>query len=523
MTVNVPTSPAGPSATRDQRDDRGETSLAVGRYTLHGVLAQGGMATVHFGRLIGAADFTRIVAVKRLHPQFAGEPDFVAMFLDEARLAARIQHPNVVAPLDVTEASGELLVVFEYVHGESLSKLLALSRKGTPPPIAVVSAIVAELLHGLHAAHEATGPEGEPLGIVHRDVSPQNVLVGADGVTRLIDFGVAKARARLQTTREGEIKGKLAYMAPEQLRGHSATPQSDVYAAGVVLWEALTGRRLFAADNEGAVVERVLIGLVDAPSNFLPEISEALDAVALRAVDRDPAERFSTARAMAEALESALPPASSAEVAAWVNATALEMLTRRADQVACIERNEAPSSDALGRAFLARLTTSNAAEPLLIEAAPARIESEPALVELEPAIGATAAQQVAPASPRRHRARAGALALGALACGALALGVLVLARSPGTAAAEASALTREPSPSATGAQPTATLLPSIEAPPPAASAVAVPSTAVVTGSSATRHALSTRPPARPPVARPDCKIPYTLDSTGRKNYKRECL
>ena len=495
---DVPTSPSGRSATRDRREVAVETSSqALGRYTLHGALARGGMATVHFGRLVGAADFARIVAVKRLHPQFAGEPDFVAMFLDEARLAARIQHPNVVAPLDVAEASGEILVVFDYIHGESLSKLLALARRRAPPSLQVVSGIVAGLLHGLHAAHEATGPAGEPLGIVHRDVSPQNVLVGADGVARLIDFGVAKARARLQTTREGEIKGKLAYMAPEQLRGRTATPQSDIYAAGVVLWEALTGCRLFAADNEGAVIERVLIGLVEAPSTLVPAIPEALDAVALRAIDRDPAERFADARAMAEALEAAMPPASSAEVAAWVNDTASEALAARAEQIARIEREEGLSSERRGRAFLAGLATSS---------------------------------DEAPAPPPRLGARALALAfaLGAVGLGALAAVALASAMRSGTVpvTVEANARGREPSPATAEASPPTTTPALIEAPPPATSVIAAPTAtmvSVVAAPSARATASAARPRSRPTVARPDCKVAYTLDAAGRKNYKRECL
>jgi serine/threonine protein kinase len=215
----------------------------IGRYALSEEIAHGGMATVHIGRLRGSAGFARTVAIKRPHPQYARDPEFVAMFVDEARLAARIHHPNVVSTLDVVAREGELFLVMEYVQGESLSRLVHLARQRrerVPEPM--VASIVAGVLHGLHAAHEARGEGGELLGLVHRDVSPQNVLVGTDGVARVLDFGVAKAAGRIHTTRNGELKGKLAYMSPEQLCGE-VTRMTDVYAAGVVLWEALAGAR----------------------------------------------------------------------------------------------------------------------------------------------------------------------------------------------------------------------------------------------------------------------------------------
>ena len=190
----------------------------VGRYALYAEIAAGGMATVHFGRLLGPVGFSRTVAIKRLHPQFAKDPEFVSMFLDEARLAARIRHPNVVPTLDVVATDGELFLVMDYVPGESIARLSRVLRERQETlPIRILSATIAGVLHGLHATHEAKDERGHPLGIVHRDVSPQNVLVGTDGVPRVLDFGVAKAAGRVQTTREGQIKGKLSYMPPEQL------------------------------------------------------------------------------------------------------------------------------------------------------------------------------------------------------------------------------------------------------------------------------------------------------------------
>jgi serine/threonine-protein kinase len=233
------------------------SARVVGRYVLHGEIASGGMATVHFGRLVGPAGFARPVAIKRLRPQFASDPEFVKMFLDEARLAARIAHPNVVPTLDVVDADDEVFLVMEYVQGVTLAQLArAAKRCGLPIPPSIAVAIVVGILQGLHAAHVARDDLGERLDLVHRDVSPQNALVGADGVTRLLDFGIAKASGRLQTTRDGQLKGKLSYMAPEQVRNEPTTPRTDIYAASVVLWELLTGQRLFYADSEVGTITK---------------------------------------------------------------------------------------------------------------------------------------------------------------------------------------------------------------------------------------------------------------------------
>ncbi|MFO0679468.1 MAG: protein kinase [Polyangiaceae bacterium] len=310
----------------------------IGRYAVHGEIAAGGMATVHLGRLVGPAGFARTVAVKRLHAQFASDPDFVAMFMDEAWLAARIQHPNVVQTLDVVSTNGELLLVMDYVQGETLSKLLrALREKNAVPPVRVVASIVAGVLHGLHAAHEAKDERGVPLEIVHRDVSPQNVIVGVDGVARVLDFGVAKAAVRMQTTREGQLKGKIAYMAPEQLMSHSVTRRSDVYAVGVVLWEALTAKRLFEADTEGQLVHRVVNMEVPPPSVLVPGLPEALDRLTMTALARDPSARFASARDMALALEATGNVALPSEVGRWVEDVASVVLAKRIERVQEVE------------------------------------------------------------------------------------------------------------------------------------------------------------------------------------------
>ena len=209
------------------------------------------------------------------------------MFLDEARLTLAIDHPNVVRTLDVVADESELFLVMEYVPGESLARLVRAERS---PPCRVMAAVMTDALLGLHAAHEAKDARGELLHIVHRDVSPQNILVGDDGVSRILDFGVAKATGRARETQNGEVKGKLSYMAPEYLQGRDVSPQTDVYAAGVVLWEVMTNKRLFAGETEGQIVTMVLAGKVPSPlasmlasgSRTLPE----LDMMELEGLDR---------------------------------------------------------------------------------------------------------------------------------------------------------------------------------------------------------------------------------------------
>ncbi len=303
------------------------------------------MATVHFGRLQGAAGFARSVAIKRLHPQYAKDPDFVGMFLDEARLVARIAHPNVVPTLDVVAQGGELLLVMEYVRGSSLSRVLrTLTQKGERMPPRIAATVAAGALRGLHAAHEAKSETGEALEIVHRDVSPQNILVGTDGIPRVLDFGVAKAAGRVQTTREGQLKGKLAYMAPEQITTGSVTRKTDVYAAAVVLWEMLTGRRLFRADNEAKLLALVLDSEVLPPTKLVEGLPEGFDQVVLKGLDRDPSKRYGTAREMAIDVERVVGIERPTEVGEWVEMIAADELRERADRIEEIERSLQGSS-----------------------------------------------------------------------------------------------------------------------------------------------------------------------------------
>jgi hypothetical protein len=314
-----------------EREGTGRRPAArvVGRYAIHEAIAAGGMATVHVGRLIGPIGFSRTVAIKRLHVRFARDPEFTAMLLDEARVASRIRHPNVVPVIDVVAEDGELLLVMEYVHGEPLSILLRAHTERTPERARVVANVVAGALHGLHAAHETCDDGGQPLGIVHRDVSPENVLLGLDGIPRVVDFGVARAAGQLHCTATGRVKGKIRYLAPEQLRRSGLDRRADVWSASVMLWEGLTGRRLFSGDNPLDVMKEVLEKPIPAPSEIAPDVPEPLACVVLRGLARDPSQRFATAVEMAAAIEDAAGLVSPREVGAWVERAARGRLETR--------------------------------------------------------------------------------------------------------------------------------------------------------------------------------------------------
>ncbi|MEY4550903.1 MAG: hypothetical protein RL685_7098, partial [Pseudomonadota bacterium] len=337
----------------------------VGRYALYGRLAAGGMATVHLGRMMELDGTSRTVAVKRLHPQFCKDPEFVAMFIDEARLAARIKHPNVVETLDILTMGQELLLVMEYIRGECFSKLLrAARRKNLEPSVRVVGHIASGMLHGLHAAHEAKDDRGEALNVVHRDISPQNVMIDVDGGVKVLDFGVAKASARIQITRDGQMKGKLSYMSPEQLQGMPVDRRADVFACGVVLWEALTRRRLFVGEDASEVLRKILRDEVPRPSEFVPELTPDMDEVVLRALCKDPERRYQTAEDLALDIENVIGLADPSDVTAWIYSVAGEVLTKRERLLEEIERLGAegfplPAADASGGSVHGSITDSD--------------------------------------------------------------------------------------------------------------------------------------------------------------------
>jgi len=270
-----------------------------GRYRLLYRFASGGMAQVYLARLSGADGFEKLVAIKVIHQHLTEQEEFVKMFIDEARLASRIAHPNVVQIIELGKVEQTHFIAMEYVAGESLASLL----RHTRPPLPICARIIADAAAGLHAAHELRDQDGEPLNVVHRDVSPQNILITYEGATKVVDFGVARARGSLHTTR-GELKGKLAYMAPEQLtEKREIDRRTDVFALGIVLFELTTRRRLFKAESEQAQIAKVLHGEIVPPSQVIPDYPQELEAIVLKALERDPEQRFQSARELQMALE----------------------------------------------------------------------------------------------------------------------------------------------------------------------------------------------------------------------------
>jgi serine/threonine-protein kinase len=243
-----------------------------------------------------------------LHPHLEREQAFVDMFLDEARIAAQLHHPNVVSTLEIGTSERGYYLVMDYVEGDTLARLMVTSSSmGQKVPIPVLLRIIHDSLAGLHAAHELRTDDGADLCLVHRDVSPQNILVSTDGTARITDFGVARAATRLSVTREGQLKGKLGYMAPEQARGGDIDRRTDLFAVGVILWEALAGRRLFRGRNESdaETLHRILYEDIPRVSAFNSNVTPELDEVVAHALAKDPAERFQDGHSFAEALENA--------------------------------------------------------------------------------------------------------------------------------------------------------------------------------------------------------------------------
>jgi serine/threonine-protein kinase len=317
------------------------------RYELLVTIATGGMATVYVGRQHGAAGFQRIVAVKRMHPHIATNPDLAAMFRDEARIASLIQHPNVVAIHDVHLEAGETLLIMDYVDGVSLGQLRKhMKSREVALPRKVALRIVHDALRGLHAAHEQKDIEGAPLCVVHRDATPHNILLAADGTVRVTDFGIAHAAQRSAETVTGQVKGKFAYMAPEQCAGGEIDRRVDVFAVGVVLWELLTGHHLFKADNDAVILNQIVAGKYRRPSEVKKDIAKRLDAITMKAIAQDAKDRFATAAEFADVIESFARShgglATAAEVAEVVTAACGELIQARRHQLHEVLGGRAP-------------------------------------------------------------------------------------------------------------------------------------------------------------------------------------
>lgn len=487
----------------------------VGRYRVYSELASGGMATVHLGCLLGPAGFSKLVAIKCLHQEFAAEPEFVSMFLDEARLASSIHHPNVVASLDVVAEQGELLVVMEYVHGETLAGLLRLSRqKSDLNPLPVVVRVICDALDGLHAAHIAS-LAGSQLNIVHRDVSPQNIMVGADGNTRVLDFGIAQAALRSHATAAGTVKGKVAYMSPEQVQGMAVDARTDVFAAGVVLWEALTGRRLFFSPDSRDTVDLLLNAPIAAPSSFNSALSAGLDRVALKALERDAGQRFQTAHDFAEALREAAEEGSRREVADWVNRLAAEGLAHRLELLQALEASAIHTQVAV-------------ALPVVTGSSP-RAASSPQQDPTQPHTQATTSTSILPHPPAsRWRRR---LPWGFAAAGVVTAALVWLSRGSSTPTpahatfGSQSAAVNTPTAPPMAAAPAPVKV--VENDLPVVSADSMPLSPAPSAERKGAPKKAALPPgtaSRPAVGKgTSCTPPYRIDPSGVRRVKPECL
>jgi serine/threonine-protein kinase len=413
----------------------------------------------------------------------------------------------------------EIFLVMDFIQGESLSFFLKrLRREGSRVPVGIGVHILIEVLQGLHAAHEASNEQGEPLGLVHRDISPQNVLVGADGVARVVDFGIAKAIGRMHQTRTGQIKGKIQYMAPEQLTGKNVNRSADIYAASVVLWETLTGERLFTNDNDVEVMYQIMEGNIAAPSTLVPGLPAILDTITLRGLHRDPAQRYTTAREMARDLDAAVPAVSTTAVAEWVLVQAAESMTRRSSQIARIESDSSVDTSS-------SLSLPDISRPSIITASGAPSSKNPVSFEGDlvssPTHPAAFTDVPGPSRPGKSRTL---LVAGAAAGLALGLGAtLLLFQQRATAASEpaSSSLPRASAPlplPVTTAEPPA----SASATAPAASATAAPS-ATAPAATATERKTTVSPDKAPPHAptTTTTTIPASKATASPKLYQRD--
>ena len=473
----------------------------VDRYRIHDAIASGGMATVHLARLAGEAGFSRVFAAKRLHPHLAADPEIALMLADEARMMSHIRHANVVSVVDVVALQDELLIVMEYIPGASLSRALREARDSRQPvPPAVAVAIVAGVLRGLQAAHEATDEHGDPLGIIHRDVSPQNVLVGTDGIARVLDFGVARATGRLLATRSG-WKGKAAYMAPEQLQDEELGPSADVWGASVVLWEALTGHRLFAGESDYAVSLRVVDKIIDPPGRIVSGIPRELDAVVMGGLERDSSDRFASAREMVAELEAACAPASADDVRAWLDGLLGCELRERSRLIQRLERADGEQDE------------------ISSVEAPATAQS----------VGQT---------PSRMRRAAPKIGVGVVGLALLAWIVVVTGGSSPFVRPSVDVEPKQPVPSFAGTppRPESAVTKWVEDPPEEEPVPAVPVDKPTARSEPRRAPPNKRPVKEPTPSAPSsaaqpktsspsrlCDPPYVVDAEGFQHLKPECL
>jgi serine/threonine-protein kinase len=499
------------------QDDVLRQGRILGRYRLVCALGAGGMGQIWIARLEAQFGMQKLVALKTILPVAASDPRFRMMFLDEARVAARISHPHVVPVLDLGESDGTLYYAMEWVDGVSLQQLRQeCDAAGETVPAGIAARVIADVCLGLHAAHELRDSNGTSLEVVHRDVSPSNALVTEDGMARVIDFGIAKARARLaDKTRTGAIKGKVAYMSPEQARGKAVDRRTDVWAAGASLYRVLSGQPVHDGPT-GAVLDALCAGR---PVQPLPDrVPAPIAAAVRRALAPEPAERYATALDMAHALEEAIPasgcPGTRAEVAAFVKERTGVMLAARRERIATaiaeVDRSTAAEEAATKSDVATRNVGSHSA---VASGRSAKASSETTARGAWPlaivATGLVSALVAAGARPLLSAVRGGGSAAATVGAGSPA--TVAPPPPPNTRETASNAAPREPPSASTSPMGSGSRAPLL---PPSPTASAAPGGHAGT-TQGTRGAREKSDPA--------CNPPYTIDSSGREIFKLECL
>jgi len=273
-----------------------KVSTKFGKYTLVDRIAVGGMAEIFLARQAGLEGFEKTIVIKRIRPHLSKQASFVKMFLNEAKLAAQLNHPNIVQIYDLGKIGESYFIAMEYIFGRDMRRIIPKADSlGIPFPMVYALKIASSVCEGLYYAHQKVDLYGNPLNIVHRDVTPENIFVSFDGTVKVLDFGIAKAANQIEQTRAGEIKGKLSYMSPEQCMGKLLDCRSDIFSLGVVLYEWLTGFKLFTGDSEVAILKSITEGKIYAPSYFKADIPEAVESILMKALDKDREKRYQTA------------------------------------------------------------------------------------------------------------------------------------------------------------------------------------------------------------------------------------
>ncbi len=313
---------------------RPQGTYFLGRYRVVDEIGIGGMASVHLARMDGPGGFQKWVAIKRIHPHLVEDESFIQMFLDEARVAARISHPNVASVFELGKHEDTYWIAMEYLHGEPLREVMRRTEElGAPMPPEIACRVIADAAEGLNAAHELVGKNGEKLNLIHRDVTPHNLFVTYDGTTKVVDFGIAKFTSRMSSTRAGTLKGKLAYMSPEQVQGEPIDRRTDIFALGVVLWELTTGQRLFRMESDLDTLAKVQECNIPRPSSIVRGYPIDLEKIVMKALAKNRGERFKTAREFSRALQSLLMRRglfiASDEVATYVTSIFQERIAKR--------------------------------------------------------------------------------------------------------------------------------------------------------------------------------------------------